>query len=485
MKLLSILHFQLFNQVISYFLTFRLIFNIFMLMSKSKKEKTRFVCQSCGYDSPKWMGRCTECGEWSSFIEEKVLPKIKERSLIHKEISNPIPLSQINFQQHNRILTKNSEFNRVLGGGIVLGSATLVGGDPGIGKSTIMLQEGAKIASDSFKVLYISGEESNSQIKMRANRLSVDSDQLLIISETNLDLVIEHIERCKPNLVIVDSIQTIYSSMFDSAPGSVSQIRECAYQFINLAKTKDIPLFLIGHVTKEGFIAGPKVLEHMVDTLLYFEGDKNNFYRILRAVKNRFGSTNEIGVFEMTEKGLLEVSNPSEMFLSERNEDTPGSNIICVLEGTRPIMLEIQALISLSNYGYPQRTTTGVDVKRLAIMLAVLEKRVGIRVGKFDVFVNAVGGVRIDETAADLGIAVAIVSSMKNIQVNPKTVIIGELGLGGEIRAVSQIDKRIIEAEKLGFSNAIIPASNKISKDMKHIKIYKFEKLHQVIEHLF
>ena len=455
-------------------------------MTKKKKEKFHFVCQSCGFESPRWLGKCSECNAWNSMVEEKIPQQAVDRSLIPKNITKPIPLDEVEINRYERILSKCDEFNRVLGGGIVPGSVVLVGGDPGIGKSTLMLQEGTRIAGSGNKVLYISGEESAAQIKLRAERLSITSEHLSIYAETNLDLILEQVEQYNPDLLIVDSIQTVYRPTLESTPGSVSQIRECAYQFINFAKNCHVPVFLIGHVTKEGFIAGPKVLEHIVDTLLYFEGDRNHFYRILRAVKNRFGSTNEIGVFEMTDKGLVEVTNPSQMFLSQRKEDISGSTVICTLEGTRPIMLEIQALVTPSNYGLPQRTVTGIDIKRLAILLAVLEKRVGLRIGTFDVFINAVGGVRIDETAADLGIAVSIASSLKNELVNPKTVVIGEIGLGGEIRAVSQINKRITEAEKLGFEQAIIPATNnKAGSNKNKMKITAVEKLNQAIEILF
>ena len=455
-------------------------------MVKSKKEKTRFICQSCGFNSPRWLGRCTECGEWNSMIEEKVVPEKRSRSMISKTSNAPVALSQVRAEQNERIVTKSSEFNRVLGGGIVPGSVVLVGGDPGIGKSTLMLQEGARIASSIMNVLYISGEESTSQIKMRADRLGINSENLLILAETNLEEILGHIDRVAPDIMIIDSIQTVYRSDMDSAPGSISQIRECAYQFISVAKERNIPVFLIGHVTKEGYIAGPKVLEHMVYTLLFFEGDRDHFYRILRAVKNRFGSTNEIGVFEMVEKGLMEVNNPSEMFLSERNENIPGSSVICALEGTRPLMLEIQALVTPSNYGLPQRSATGIDSKRLAMLLAVLEKRIGLRIGTHDVFVNAVGGIRIDETSADLGIALAIASSLKNVAIDPKTVVIGEIGLGGELRAVSQIDKRISESGKLGFKRIVIPASNrKVGRTEGDLDIAKASKLDDAIQVLF
>ena len=419
-------------------------------------------------------------------VEEKVQKKKSARSAELKDAAQTFPLAQIEFKQFARIQSQCEEFNRVLGGGIVPGSVVLVGGDPGIGKSTLMLQEGTRIAREDFRVLYITGEESSSQIKLRANRLGVDSDYMLVLAETDMDAIMNQVEKLQPNMLIIDSIQTIYTSNLESAPGSISQIRECAYQFITLAKSKHIPVFLIGHVTKEGYIAGPKVLEHIVDTLLYFEGDRDHFYRILRTVKNRFGSTNEIGVFEMSSKGLMEVRNPSQIFISERREDTSGSAIICALEGTRPILLEIQALVSPTSYGLPQRTASGVDAKRLSLLLAVLEKRVGLRVGTHDVFVNAVSGVRIDETAADLGTAVAIASSLKNQLVQPDTVIIGEIGLGGEIRAVSQIEKRISEAGKLGFKHAIIPASNKKSiLGSNKIKLITVEKLVQAIDLLF
>ena len=455
-------------------------------MVKSKKERVSFICQACGFESPKWIGKCSECGAWNSMVEEKVQKKKSARSAELKDAAQTFPLAQIEFKQFARIQSQCEEFNRVLGGGIVPGSVVLVGGDPGIGKSTLMLQEGTRIAREDFRVLYITGEESSSQIKLRANRLGVDSDYMLVLAETDMDAIMNQVEKLQPNMLIIDSIQTIYTSNLESAPGSISQIRECAYQFITLAKSKHIPVFLIGHVTKEGYIAGPKVLEHIVDTLLYFEGDRDHFYRILRTVKNRFGSTNEIGVFEMSSKGLMEVRNPSQIFISERREDTSGSAIICALEGTRPILLEIQALVSPTSYGLPQRTASGVDAKRLSLLLAVLEKRVGLRVGTHDVFVNAVSGVRIDETAADLGTAVAIASSLKNQLVQPDTVIIGEIGLGGEIRAVSQIEKRISEAGKLGFKHAIIPASNKKSiLGSNKIKLITVEKLVQAIDLLF
>lgn len=430
-------------------------------LSKQKnKEKIHFTCQSCGYISLRWLGHCSECGSWNSFIEERVPLGSQTRSVQKTEASTPLSLAKIYYDQQERIVAQGQEFNRVLGGGIVRGSVILVSGDPGIGKSTLMLQEGVALAKEDFPVLYVSGEESTRQTKLRAQRLGINSKDLYILAETDVYEILACIEKLNPKLVIVDSIQTIYNSDFGSSPGSISQVRECTLEFIQIAKQKNIPVFLIGHVTKEGFIAGPKVLEHMVDVLLLFEGDKDHFYRILRSVKNRFGSTREIGVFEMTGKGLQEVNNPSELFLSQRKDNISGSSVICTLEGTRPFLVEIQALVSPTSYGLPQRTATGIDSKRLNLLLAVLEKRVGLRLGTFDVFVNAAGGVRVDEPSADLGILISISSSFKNQVVDPKVVIIGEVGLGGEIRAVPQIEKRIDEAAKLGFKKAVIPKFN-------------------------
>lgn len=416
-------------------------------------------------------------------VEEKITPPSVDRSIVERTSISPVRLHEIQSSQEKRLSCHSKEFARVLGGGIVPGSLVLIGGDPGIGKSTIMLQEAARIAREDFKVLYVSGEESLIQTKMRADRLGLPGENLFILTENNLDTIFYEVEQLQPGLVVIDSIQTVYRPALESAPGNISQVRECAHQFMQLSKKENIPVFLIGHVTKEGYIAGPKVLEHTVDTLLYIEGDKDHFFRILRAVKNRFGSTNEIGVFEMTEKGLEEVSNPSEIFLSQRASDISGSVVICIMEGSRPILLEVQALVSPSNYGLPQRSATGIDPKRLSMLLAVLEKRVGIRVGTFDVFVNAVGGVRIDETAADMGIALAIASSLKNQVINPDVVMIGEIGLGGEIRPVSQMERRIGEAEKLGFKEMVVPKANmKSLKKQGQIKIHPVEKLGQAVE---
>jgi DNA repair protein RadA/Sms len=428
--------------------------------NKIAKEKKQYVCQSCGYIALRWMGRCGECGEWNSFIEEFVSKTIKKARRCDSSASSAVTLADVRFDDEQRIAVESAEFNRVLGGGIVRGSVVLVGGDPGIGKSTLMLQEGVSLAKEDFPVLYVSGEESARQTKLRAQRLKINSGNLFVLAATDIDEIFSNADKIQPQLIIIDSIQTIFQPALESSPGSISQVRECALELMNLAKQKNIPVFLIGHVTKEGHLAGPKVLEHMVDVLLHFSGDRDHIYRILRSEKNRFGSTREIGVFEMTQNGLEEVKNPSALFLEQRKKNISGSSVICTIEGTRPFLVEIQALVSPTSYGLPQRTTTGIDNKRLALLLAVLEKRVGLRLGTFDVFVNAAGGVRIDEPSADLGILVSIASSFRDAVVDPEVIIIGEIGLGGEIRAVPQIDKRLDEAVKLGFRKAIIPKFN-------------------------
>ena len=416
-------------------------------------------------------------------VEERAVPQASSRSILKNSNISPVPLSKIQSHKEERIPCHSAEFARVLGGGIVPGSLVLIGGSPGVGKSTLMLQEAAQLSKNGLNALYVSGEESVTQTKMRANRLGVNSEKLFILPDNNLDNIFNEIEKMKPSLVIIDSIQTIYHSVLESAPGSISQVRECAQQFLQLAKGKNIPVFLIGHVTKEGYIAGPKVLEHTVDSLLQFDGDNHNLFRILRAAKNRFGSTNEIGVFEMTDKGLEEVSNPSKIFLSQRKTDASGSVVISVMEGTRPLLLEVQALVTVSNYGLPQRSSTGIDAKRLSMLLAVLEKRVGLKLGTSDVFVNAVGGVRIDETSADLGIAMAIVSSFRNQLITANAVLIGEVGLTGEIRPVANIERRIAEAEKLGFKGVVVPAANYQSlKKKAAMKIKPVERLSEAVE---
>ncbi len=453
-------------------------------MVKSRKEKTQFVCQNCGYASPRWQGKCPTCGEWNTFVEEKVLPSSSNQTRSGRGSDvQAIILDDIKTDQTSRRSTISGEFNRVLGGGIVSGSVILVGGDPGIGKSTLLLQEAVGLSANNFQVLYITGEESAQQVKMRAQRLSLSSSDLYIMAETDLDSALEKSERLHPNLLIIDSIQTMYTNKLVSAPGSVGQVRECALQLIQVAKSTGIPVFLVGHVTKEGYLAGPKVLEHMVDALLLFEGDRDHFYRILRAVKNRFGSTREIGVFEMNEHGLRDVPNPSAVFLAERSTGESGSAVICCMEGTRPILVEVQALAATSNYGLPQRSSTGFDAKRANMLLAVLEKRLGFRMGTMDVFINAVGGMRIDETAADLGIISCIASSVRNRALDSESVILGEVGLGGEIRSVAHIDSRLSEAEKMGFKRAVIPKGNTTNLSHKgKIQIFPVSTAQQALD---
>ncbi|MCD6165712.1 DNA repair protein RadA [bacterium] len=426
---------------------------------KRKKERAKFVCQSCGYESPRWLGRCPACESWNSFVEER--QELEPAAwATRKERSYPQPLSEIEMESQSRIPTGSEEFDRVLGGGLVPGSLILLGGDPGIGKSTLLLQRLAEISQDNFPTLYVSGEESVTQTKMRAQRLGVNLSSLYVLAENDLHAIQEAINKLEPKVVIVDSIQTIYSPELGSAPGSISQVRECALTLMQVAKGKGIPVLLIGHVTKEGAIAGPRVLEHMVDALLYLEGDRQYQFRILRSVKNRFGSTNEIGVFEIREQGLVEVSNPSELFLSNRRGDISGSTVTCAIEGTRPLLVEIQALTTTASFGMPQRTAAGVDGKRLALLLAVLEKRAGLRLGSYDVFVKVAGGLRLDEPAVDLAIILAVASSFRNCPIDDQVVVVGEVGLGGEVRSISQIERRVNEAERLGFKSVYLPQEN-------------------------
>ena len=421
------------------------------------KLHSRYVCQSCAYESSRWMGKCPNCEAWNSFVEEVVAPRTAGRhSRSRKDSSTAIPITQVTIQPEPRTSTCIPEFDRVLGGGVVGGSVILVGGDPGIGKSTLMMQVASSLSHRV--VLYITGEESVHQIKLRAERLDVNlSDDLLLLAETDLDVIDALLEKATPDLVIVDSIQTMFRPDFESAPGTVSQVREATADFMRFAKTRGVPVFLIGHVTKEGVIAGPRVVEHMVDTVLQFEGEQHHAYRILRALKNRFGSTNEIGIFEMQDRGLTEVTNPSETFLAERRRGASGSTVVASIEGTRPLLLEVQALVAPTSYGVPQRSATGFDARRLQMLLAVLERRVGLRVGQYDVFANVAGGVRVDEPAVDMGMAISIVSSLKDSAVDSNVVAVGEIGLGGEVRLVSQMEKRIAEARKLGFRRCILP----------------------------
>lgn len=428
-------------------------------MAKGKIVSVYF-CQNCGYESAKWMGQCPGCREWNTFVEEMVEKKTAgsgKLSTEEKEAAKPHSLSQIQYQQETRISTGFPELDRVLGGGIVPGSLVLVGGDPGIGKSTLLLQVCQKL-SRKTDVLYISGEESLQQIKMRAERIGEFSERLTLLCETNLDMITRVIEKEHPQMVIIDSIQTMYSEDVSAAPGSVSQVREATGILMRIAKEKGITIFIVGHVTKEGVVAGPRVLEHMVDTVLYFEGDRHAVYRILRGVKNRFGSTNEIGVFEMCQEGLREVANPSEVMLSGRPEGASGSVVACSMEGTRPVLLEIQALVCRSNFGIPRRTAAGTDLNRVNLLMAVLEKRVGLSMSSSDAYVNIAGGIRMNEPAIDLGIVLALASSFRNRPVSEKTICFGEVGLSGEVRAVSMPQQRVAEARKLGFEICVLPA---------------------------
>jgi len=426
------------------------------------KVKTFYQCQSCGYTSPKWLGKCPDCGEWNTLVEERketVSPRVSIPAHFRK--AEPQLLSSIKAGNEQRTSTGIRELDRVLGDGVVTGSVILVGGDPGIGKSTLLLQALAGL-SRYGQVLYVSGEESPEQIKIRAERLSIDSDEIILLSEISLRSILDTASKLTPKAIVIDSIQTVYTEELLSAPGSVSQVRECAAKLLVFAKRSDIPIFLVGHVTKEGAIAGPRVLEHIVDTVLYFEGNRGHSYRILRTVKNRFGSTNEIGVFEMSDSGLIEIENPSELFLLERPVNVSGSAVVAALEGTRPLMVEIQSLVSQTNFGMPRRTTIGVDFNRVNLLVAVLEKRAGLHLGGMDIFVNVVGGLRIIEPAVDLGIIATVASSLKDIPIDPKTFIFGEVGLSGEIRAITQAEVRIKEASKIGFKKAVMPQGNAV-----------------------
>ena len=425
-------------------------------------KKTVFFCKECGFESSKWMGQCPGCRAWNSFTEEIVSTKKKkvaERSGIGNSSSQPTALQDIRMDKEERILTRMGELDRVLGGGIVQGSLVLIGGDPGIGKSTLLLQVCRQLSCDQRRVLYVSGEESLQQIRMRAERIGTFESGLKLLCETNLGLVREWISREKPQAVIIDSIQTMYNEEISSAPGSVSQVREATGVLLQIAKGMHIPVFIVGHVTKDGNVAGPRVLEHMVDTVLYFEGDRHASYRILRAVKNRFGSTNEIGVFEMREEGLVEVQNPSEFMLDGRPENASGSVVSCSMEGTRPIMIEVQALVCHSNFAMPRRTANGIDFNRVNLLMAVLEKRGRLNLSSSDAYVNIAGGIRMNEPAVDLGIMLALASSAKNFVIPADTVVFGEVGLSGEIRSVSMAEQRVQEAERLGFHTVILPAS--------------------------
>ena len=432
------------------------------------KAHSTHVCQQCGYSSPKWLGRCPDCNQWNTFVEEVAAPKAaRSRRGVAAVYNPPKPISEITIGEHHRRSSGIGEFDRVLGGGIVPGSVVLIGGDPGIGKSTLLTQVASNLSLNSQVALYISGEESPEQIRLRADRMGVVTDKLYLVSETDIEQIEACISSLKPGAVIVDSIQTMYDPSLESAPATVSQVRSCTAVLTRIAKSTKTPIFIVGHVTKEGAIAGPRVLEHMVDTVLYFEGDRHQTYRILRAVKNRFGPTDELGIFEMRDQGLLEVPNPSEILLSERSTAAPGSVVAATIEGTRPLLVEVQALVAPSYFSAPRRMATGVDYNRTMLILAVLEKRIGLSLANQDVYVNVAGGVRIVEPAVDLAIAVAVASNLKDRPVDASTVVIGEVGLAGEVRGVSQIEKRIKEAARLGFERAIVPMHS-VQKASKH-----------------
>ena len=446
------------------------------------KQKTVYFCSQCGHESSKWMGQCPACKQWNTFTEEKVTETKKGGAKSLKTSASPMNISEVTVENEERIPTGIHELDRVLGGGIVKGSLSLVGGDPGIGKSTLLLQVCRNLANSKRKVLYISGEESMHQIKMRAERIGTFEEEMLLYCETDLDAITNAILKTKPEFAVIDSIQTMYSEEVGSAPGSVSQVREATNTLMQLAKGLGISIFIVGHVTKEGTVAGPRVLEHMVDTVLYFEGDRHASYRILRGVKNRFGSTNEIGVFEMRRDGLREVENPSEFMLNGRPENASGSVVACSMEGTRPILLEIQALVCESNFGMPRRTAAGTDYNRVNLLMAVLEKRIGYHLGNYDAYVNIAGGIKINEPAIDLGIVMAIVSSYKNRPFDERTIVFGEVGLSGEVRAVNMPEQRVAEAKKLGFETCIVPEVSLDSvKSIGGIKIIGVKSINEAI----
>lgn len=454
------------------------------------KAKTVFFCQNCGYESSKWLGKCPSCSSWNTFVEEiiqKEEPGKNEwrTSSVRERVAKPKTLNEIESSQEVRFVSSDNELNRVLGGGIVPGSLILIGGEPGIGKSTLMLQLGLSLKT--LKVLYISGEESEQQIKMRAERLGIASNNFYILTETSTKNIFLAIEDFTPQLVIVDSIQTLYSNLLDSSAGSIAQVRQCAGELMKFSKETNTPVFLVGHITKDGLLAGPKVLEHMVDTVLQFEGDRHLAYRILRTIKNRFGSTSEIGIYEMLGSGLREVSNPSEILISQKDSQISGATIGATVEGNRPLLIEIQSLVSPASYGTPQRTPTGFDHKRLNMLLAVLEKRCGFRMGTQDVFVNMAGGIKVEDPAIDLAVCISIISSMEEIPVSDKICFAAEIGLGGEMRAVNRVEQRISEAEKLGFSEIYISKFGQKIIDLKQtkIKVKSFGKLTEVFEDLF
>lgn len=449
------------------------------------KMKTKFICAECGYESPRWMGKCPECNQWNTMNEEIIAPASTSKINYIPSSNRPVTLGEVTIEDEDRITTGMGELNRVLGGGVVPGSLILIGGDPGIGKSTILLQISNQLAAKGLKVLYVSGEESVKQIKLRSQRLNVYGGNLLLLAETNMPIIEKTIEELQPAILMIDSIQTMFHPEVTSAPGSVSQVREVTGRLMHMAKEKGIATFIVGHVTKQGSIAGPRVLEHMVDTVLYFEGERHNTYRVLRAVKNRFGSTNEIGIFEMHEDGLREVKNPSEMLLSGRPIGSPGTIVIPCLEGTRPVLVELQALVSTTNFGLPRRMATGIDYNRVVLLMAIMEKRLGMQLQNQDAYVNIVGGLRVDEPAVDLGVIIAIASSFRDQEIDPSLVAIGEVGLTGEVRSVQFIEKRILEAKKMGFQKCLIPRSNMKGLKVEGITLMGVSTLSEALEFSF
>ncbi|HAO19575.1 MAG: DNA repair protein RadA [Desulfobacteraceae bacterium IS3] len=449
-----------------------------------KTSKTIFCCQVCGYQTPKWMGKCPDCGQWESFIEESQEPKpFRGNSAIRTQ---PIPLDSADIEDEIRVSTGIGEFDRVLGGGLVLGTLVLIGGDPGIGKSTLMLQVLYGLAKNGQKVLYVSGEESVRQIKLRSRRLDTICSGMLVVSEVDMDSILAMTDHIKPDVLVIDSIQTMYNGELSSAPGSVSQVRESAMRLMLMSKRTGIPVFLVGHVTKEGAIAGPRLLEHMVDTVLYFEGDRSHVFRILRAVKNRFGSTNEIGVFEMKEKGLEEVSNPSAVFLSERPFNAPGSVVTASMEGSRPILIELQALATATSFGNPRRTILGLDHNRVSLLVAIMEKQLGMHLMGHDIFMNVAGGVKADEPALDMGIIAAVASSFSNRPVRDGLMVLGEVGLTGEVRAISHAETRVAESKKMGFTQCLLPEGNmKRMTEIRGIEVRGIKTIADAMDMLF
>ncbi|ANI88622.1 DNA repair protein RadA [Arachidicoccus ginsenosidimutans] len=456
------------------------------------KTKTAFFCSNCGYESPKWLGKCPSCNEWNTFVEE-VIDRGSDKTSVWKNYNKSssekenriVSLGEINVHEEKRILTKDAEINRVLGGGIVHGSIVLVAGEPGIGKSTLFLQTGLQL--NQLTTLYVSGEESEQQIKMRAARLGIQNENFYLLTETSTQIIFKEIKKLKPQLVIVDSVQTLHSEIIDASPGSISQIRECAAEFQRFAKETDTPVFLIGHITKDGNIAGPKILEHMVDTVLQFEGDRHYTYRILRTLKNRFGSTAELGIYEMSNEGMRAVNNPSEILISQKEDNLSGSAIAASMEGMRPLLIEVQALVTQSVYGTPQRTVSGFDLRRLQLLLAVLEKRGGFLFGMKDVFINIAGGLKVEDPSIDLAIIAALLSSYEDIPLPQQICFAGEVGLNGEIRAVNRIEQRIAEAEKLGFEKIIVSRYNKKGFNAQHFKIeiISLGKVEELYKYLF